>query len=130
MTILAAKNAMEFDLYMEKKRIPVSSKGQITIPKKFINELNLGKEVDCIVDNGRIIIEPAIDVAFSQFHEYILRDLINDGFEGEELITKFKERSQDIKEAAQSMLIDAHKFASTSNVSRRQKAKELFEMEE
>lgn len=38
---------------MELKRIRVSDKRQITIPKSFFEKLNLGEEVECVFDKDR-----------------------------------------------------------------------------
>lgn len=129
MSVLIADNALGLN-FMEKKRLPISSKGQITIPKKFIRELNIEKEVDCIVDNGVIIIKPAIDETSSEFGEYILRDLIGQGFQGEDLIAAFKEQNNNVRFAARSMLKEAHNLALNSTGSKRKKYDDLFETED
>ncbi len=127
MSVLVADNNMEFN-FMNKKRLPVSTKGQITIPKKFIQELNIEKEVDCIVDNGIIIIKPAIDETSTEFGEHILRDLIAQGLKDEELIKAFVEQSNNIRSAARGMLEEAHRIALNSTDSKRKKYADLFEM--
>ena len=43
---------------LDKKRIRVSSKRQITIPMKFHELLGMSDEVDCHVRNGALIITP------------------------------------------------------------------------
>jgi len=115
MTAASANNSLEH-VCMERKIIPVSSKGQITIPKKFIKELHLGKEVEIIVDNGIMIVKPAMKASTNEFSEYILRDLVAQGLQGDELINEFINQNSDIKNAAQSMLAEAHILAVSTNV--------------
>ena len=129
MSVSIANNTLRFN-FMEKKRLPISTKGQITIPKKFIRELNIGREVDCIVDNGIIIIKPAVDETSSEFGEYILRDLIAQGLQGEDLIKAFKEQNDNIRLAARSMLEEAHNIALNSTGLKRRKYEVLFETED
>src|SRR5690625_3686993 len=75
----------------EVKKISVSAKRQMTIPKQFYDELQLGDEVLCQIVDDTLVIKPIKqDVDFSK---EILSDLINEGYEaGEELIKEFTYR--------------------------------------
>jgi len=43
---------------MEKRRIHISSKRQITIPSKYYDALGLSNEIDCIYANNMLILTP------------------------------------------------------------------------
>ena len=91
---------------MIKKRISVSQKRQITIPIDFFNSIGIDKEVDCYVQNNAIIIRPVRE-GCGEFDEQILADLISQGFSGQELLTKFKDRRNQIRPAVESLLDEA-----------------------
>ncbi|RKD73513.1 hypothetical protein ATL39_1809 [Sinobaca qinghaiensis] len=74
------------------KRIAVSSKRQMSIPKEFFEALDIEEEIMIEnVDNKKLVItpyrEPLEDVS-----EEILEQLIAEGFQGERLIEEFKYR--------------------------------------
>lgn len=74
------------------KRIAVSSKRQMSIPKEFFEALGIGEEVMIEnIDNKKLVItpyrEPLEDVS-----EEILEQLIAEGFQGEQLVEEFKYR--------------------------------------
>ena len=50
-------NVVERDI-MDRKIISVSKKRQITIPLQFYKHLGLGNEVECFLEDGRIVIQP------------------------------------------------------------------------
>ena len=97
-------------IVMEKKRITVSDKRQITIPIEFYNELNIGKQVDCVIEGNSIIIMP-VSTENSYFAEEILKDLISQGYSGNELLTKFEEQRADIKKAICLLIEEADEIA-------------------
>ena len=47
----------------------------------------------------------------NDFAEYILADLIAQGYEGQALLQKFKEKSSEIKPAVQRLIKEADEFA-------------------
>ncbi len=128
MTAYALRNEMEFDEFMEKeiKRLPISQKRQVTIPKKFFEQLNLGREVECYVEKGALILKPVIK-GIGDFSEYILRDLISEGLQGQELLDAFIVQQTRLREATKAMLNDARKYAENYNESDVAKAKSLFD---
>ena len=77
------------DGQMEKRRINISSKRQITIPAKYFDSLGLDKELDCIYSKDMLILLP-VKKEDPAFAEEILQDLIEQGFSGEKLLTEFK----------------------------------------
>ena len=65
------------------KRIAVSSKKQITIPKDFYEQLGIGNEVLIELADNKLIIRPIHGDHFD-FSDLILKDLIEEGYAGEE----------------------------------------------
>ena len=96
---------------LERKIVNISSKRQITLPKKFFSALNFGSEAECLLSEGTIIIRPIEERTNDEFAEEILADLIKEGYSGEKLLTEFKVRQANIKKALRKMLNDAHSAA-------------------
>lgn len=96
------------------KRISVSSKRQITIPKEFYDKLNIGNEVICEVVDGELIIKPIEEnVDFSQF---ILRELISEGYEaGDGLVEEFARRKSQMNPALHQMITEERDHKTYSN---------------
>ncbi len=95
---------------MEKRRIRISSKRQITIPAKYYEALGFSKEVDCIYSNGMLILTPVKkdDPAFA---EEILSDLISQGYTGEKLLSEFKRINRQIRPAVEKIIEEADALA-------------------
>jgi bifunctional DNA-binding transcriptional regulator/antitoxin component of YhaV-PrlF toxin-antitoxin module len=120
--------AITFDklesMHMDSKRIRVSQKRQVTIPQKYFERLNIGHEVECILRNGEIVIRPVRDNS-EEFAEEILRELVNKGFTGDELIEQFKKMRAQVRPAVEKLIEEADKLAINSNGSE-DKMNELF----
>lgn len=87
------------------KRIKVSGKRQITIPISYFKKLGIGGEVDCVLTGDSIEIRPVADESEKgEFDEYILADLIKEGYSGDELLKEFKARKAKIRPAVEKML--------------------------
>ena len=112
---------------MKSKRISVSEKRQITIPKKFYEKMGIGDEVECFLDedNGFILIRP-ISRDNDDFSEQILADLIAQGYSGENLLNEFKRMKQKVRPAVEMMIADADKAAAELNGSGDDQIKEIF----
>jgi len=95
---------------IEKKTLPVSSKRQITIPLKFFKALNLESEVECVFTGEEIIIRPSLKES-GYFAQEILNELIDKGYQGEELKKEFARLSKAVKPAVRKMLEDVDRFA-------------------
>ncbi|MCK2006092.1 AbrB/MazE/SpoVT family DNA-binding domain-containing protein [[Brevibacterium] frigoritolerans] len=87
------------------KRISVSSKRQISIPKEFYEKLNIGDEVNLELYGNQLVIKP-IHEGFEDFSEEILADLVAEGYVGSDLITEFKIRKGKIGMAVDSLIAD------------------------
>ncbi|WP_077613515.1 AbrB family transcriptional regulator [Clostridium sp. Marseille-P2415] len=92
---------------MERKIISVSIKRQVTIPQKYFDALGFNNEAECILQEGGILIRPVRDTGGSEFSEQILADLIAQGFEGAELLERFKQQSKKVRPAVQKMIEEA-----------------------
>ena len=94
----------------DRKIISVSRKRQITIPLQFYNQLGLGNEVECLLEDGKIIIQP-LHRGSSEFSVEILRELVSEGYSGDELVKQFETQSKNIKGAVINMLEEADAIA-------------------
>ncbi len=93
-----------------RKIIKVSSKRQITIPLSFFKELDLGSEIECLLEEGRIILQP-LQWGPSEFSLEILKDLLAQGYAGDALLEQFERQSQDVKKATSQILDQADAMA-------------------
>jgi bifunctional DNA-binding transcriptional regulator/antitoxin component of YhaV-PrlF toxin-antitoxin module len=95
----------------ERKIISVSQKRQITIPLKFYKQLRLENEVECAVQDGALVIRP-FNESHSEFSVEILKDLVSQGYSGEELVRRFEAESKQVRNAIGIMLEEAEQIAS------------------
>jgi len=95
---------------MDRKIISVSKKRQITIPLKYYKHLGLDNEVECTLEDGAIVIRP-LKREPSEFSVEILKDLINQGYSGDELVKQFEAQSKNIKKAVMHMLEESDTIA-------------------
>jgi len=92
----------------ESRIIRVSSKNQITIPQKFAEVIGLGKEAECILKDNEIVIRRLVKPnEFDDYSDLILKDLIDQGLHGQELLFAFTEAKDNIKTAGQRLRKDA-----------------------
>ena len=98
---------------MERKIICVSGKRQITIPLKFYQMLHIENEVECTVENDALVIRP-LRRDTGEFATQILKELVAQGYSGDELICQFEAQSKNIKKAIGKMLENADKIADGS----------------
>lgn len=92
---------------MDRKLLRVSSKRQITIPQAFFTKLGLSDQVDCILHGNELILRPVKRDTGGEFAEQILSDLIAEGFSGEDLLQKFKERQAQVRPAVEAVIAQA-----------------------
>lgn len=93
----------------ESRVINVSSKNQITIPQKFAETLGLSKQVECILKENEIVIRRLVKPSdsFDDYSDLILKDLVDKGLQGDELVIAFTEAKGKMKTAAQRLRQDA-----------------------
>lgn len=90
------------------KRVNITSKRQLTIPQAFYSILGFSKEADCILKDDSLIIKPVNTGDNDIISEQILEDLISKGYNGKELLDKFKYMRAQIRPAVENMLKEAH----------------------
>lgn len=88
------------------KRVAVSSKRQISIPKEFYDDLHIKDEIIMEKIHNNLVIRPASYDNHEDFTEEILRDLIAEGYPKEELVAKLKERRQKMQPALDRLIAD------------------------
>lgn len=98
----------------ERKIISVSVKRQLTIPQKFFEALGFDSEAECILQDDGILIRP-LHVMGNDFSEQILADLISQGYEGQELLIKFREFAKGIRPAVELLLEETDEFAKSED---------------
>lgn len=96
------------------KKISVSVKRQITIPIEYYNALNIGDEVECMMVDDSIIIKPVKNNSLDEYSEFILKDIIEEGYKKEEILEEFKKRRNELKYAAKEMVKEMDKVAEDS----------------
>ena len=92
----------------ERKIVSISSKRQITIPQKYYTMLGFTDEAECIMRGGELILRPKRTESGGEFAEFILRDLINEGYSGEKLLSEFKARQAKIRPAVEALIADSN----------------------
>lgn len=97
---------------MDRKRISISSKRQVTIPQKYFDKLGFGDEAECILNGNEIIIRPVRESSGAEFSEQILAELIAEGLTGDELLDRFKREQRKVRPAVERMIADADEMAS------------------
>ncbi len=80
------------------RRVKISRQRQINIPKEYHEALNLEDEAFLEFTGKEIIIRPA-DPEVIDFSEDILRDLVSQGYEGDQLIEEFTRIKSNISKA-------------------------------
>ena len=120
-------NALRSDAKMERKIISVSLKRQLTIPQKYFEALSFSNEAECILQEDGLLIKPVRIEGCGEFSVQILADLITQGYEGQELLIKFKEYSRSVRPAVRKLLVENEAFAKSGEG--RIPIDELFETE-
>jgi bifunctional DNA-binding transcriptional regulator/antitoxin component of YhaV-PrlF toxin-antitoxin module len=95
---------------LQKKRISVSPKRQITIPLQFYNQLGIDSEVECFIKDDALVIKPVHEID-QTFAAEILDDLVEQGYQGKELVAKFKEATGRFRKAVEKMIEEADELA-------------------
>ena len=100
---------------VDRKIINVTGKRQVTIPLKFYESLNFGKEIDCVLTEDSIVLRPLSHVDDS-FNMEILKDLVSQGLSGDELLECFAEQRKGIKKAVSLLIDEADEIAKGKRV--------------
>ena len=95
---------------LDRKIISVTGKRQVTIPLRFYERLRFGKEVECFLTDDAIVIRPLANPD-EGFTMEILKDLVSQGYSGDELLTKFAEQRKNINKAIGILINEADEIA-------------------
>lgn len=90
----------------KKRRISISSKRQISIPKEFYDTLNIGTEMIAELHDNSIVLTPVRE-NHVDFSEEILTDIIAEGYTGENILKEFRFRKAQIPVALEEMIKEA-----------------------
>ena len=93
---------------LEKKIVAVSDKRRVTIPKKFYNRLNFGKQVECFTRGNELVFR---SVGNDDFSDLIAVDLKAQGIDEKVLPAKLSETKTELRESLNLMIADAKKVA-------------------
>lgn len=102
----------------EPRRVRISSKHQLTIPSDLFAKAGLSNEALLEFDpvGKRIIIKPSKPYEGYDFSEEILRDLVDQGLKGQELITEFSRLKNQVPKALKQMFDNKAREAEKSPV--------------
>ncbi len=106
---------MEGRVPMEIKKLHISTERQITIPQNFFTMLGFDTEAECTVRGNELVIRPARNNAGGEFAEQILEDLISRGYNGNDLLERFKKEQRQVRPAVEAMLAEAERVASSES---------------
>lgn len=105
---------MKGNISMEKKKVSISSKRQITIPQKFFSVLGFDTEAECMIRGNELVIRP-VRTNTGEFAEQILEDLIQQGYSGSDLLERFKRAQKEVRPAVEALLAEAEKAAASKS---------------
>jgi len=108
----------------KREKRSISSKGQVTIPRAFILELGLEGEVEFIKRDNELVLRPVRGEM--DFSEEILKDLVDQGLSGKELLAEFTAIKNNLRPAAEQMLEDARTLAKRRKESGDKETEEIF----
>ena len=101
---------------MEWKRARVSQKRQVTIPQKLFEEAGIKDEVEFGIKGNNIIIRPVRENAGNDyFGDLILADLLKEGYAGDELLAKFRERQSELHASVKNLIAESGEAARNFN---------------
>lgn len=112
---------------VEWKRARVSPKRQVTIPQKLFEEAGITNEVEFGIRGNHIIIRPVREqVGNDYFSDLILKDLLKEGFQGDELLEKFREKQKELHGAVKNLLAESENAAKNFKRNGQDETEELF----
>ena len=95
---------------VDRKIVSVTGNRQITIPIRYYNALNFGKEAECLLTDDAVVIRPLF-ASDDSFTMEILKDLVSQGYSGNELIEKVESQRGRIRGAVETLIDEADKIA-------------------
>jgi hypothetical protein len=92
----------------------------------FYKELGIESEVECFIQDGALVIKPVTDGSRENFAVEILKGLVKQGYEGEQLVAKFEETSGKVRPAVEAMIQEADRIGQGMNDDGGAKLAEIF----
>lgn len=96
----------------QRKRISITVKRQLTIPRQFYDSLGFEDEAECLLQDDGILIRPLKHELYP-FSEEILADLVSEGLSGQELLDRFRQEAAKIRPAVKKLITEADQAAET-----------------
>jgi bifunctional DNA-binding transcriptional regulator/antitoxin component of YhaV-PrlF toxin-antitoxin module len=128
--MIAAKEIREPEDMRKESRIGrITSKRQLTIPKDFYEKLNLGKDVEIILEKDGLKVKrlEKIEESFDDYSDLVLKSVLEDGFtDKDEILNEFRARMNMIPFAVQKLLLEAREYAENDPRTSEELDKELF----
>lgn len=90
---------------MERLKLKISPKGQITLPKKVREQLLSGNYVYLNLEKDRAVLEPVSFI--DEFEDLILRDMQKEGYAAAEEAVMVKEKKLELLKALQQELYES-----------------------
>ncbi|MFD1676465.1 AbrB/MazE/SpoVT family DNA-binding domain-containing protein [Alicyclobacillus fodiniaquatilis] len=106
-----AKNVLERGHSGMDKYVRITGKRQVTIPKEFFEQLDMGTVLHAFIEGGCLILEPVRPEDPMDFSQEIINDLADAGLTGEELKKEFARRREGMMAAMKELVTDARKEA-------------------
>lgn len=88
------------------KKVSVSVKRQLAIPKEIFDAAGIGKEIMMELEDGVIKIKP-IHTNTDDFSHEILSDILREGYQGDDILAEFDRRKKLIRPAISNMIEEA-----------------------
>jgi len=117
------------DMRKESRIGRITSKRQLTIPKDFYEKLNLGKDVEIILEKDGLKIRKLrrIEESFDDYSDLVLQSVLEDGFTSkDEILNEFRARINIMPLAVQKLLSEAREYAKNDPRTSEELDKELF----
>jgi hypothetical protein len=96
---------------------------------KSSGQLGIESEVECYVKDGALIVKPVQDLSGGTLAVEVLKDLVRQGNEGEELVAKFQETNVKVRKAVETMIDEADRIANQMTDDGSTKMTEIFDRE-
>jgi len=93
------------------KFVRITGKRQVTIPKEFFEQLDMGTVLHAYVENGHLVLEPVRPEDPMDFSQEIINDLADEGLTGEELKREFARRREGMMAALKELVTEARNDA-------------------
>jgi len=108
----------------------ITSKRQLTIPKDFFDMLNLGVDVEIILEDDELRIRkhPQIIESHDDYADLVLKSILDEqGFTTKEaLLEEFRRRIDSLPSALERLLADVHEQVAEDHRTSAQLDKEIF----